>query len=447
LSCCKAEDYKWCLDLPDDCKDVYKDDEGKKYCVFHAPQGEKRKSVEEFNKLVFERINQAITCNDPCDLSGTIFEGDINFKQFDEYKPLPHIIFVGATFTGETTFSYATFSWKADFSWAIFNKDTYFWGTTFTERAYFVSSEFREMAGFLWATFRGRTYFMWTKFNGRVNFSEATFSGESGEIIFREVKLIGNKDTKGVDFGSAKIKDKVIFKNVDLKRVSFLDTDLRRIDFINCTWHEKRRRYVLYDELELLKKIRDGDKETRDLLHRLWQRLKCEWNGFKKEEIENVEILYRRLKQKYKEERDEPMASIWHYGEKEAFRKKSRLRRFNPISLSNLYWLSSGYAERPVRAGIMLLLLIIGISILLPLSGPLKGWPYGIQEVKELTDIKDLRTLGVLILNTLQYATFQKEPYLEPVTLLGGYLKLLARILIPLQATLFALAVRNKLRR
>jgi len=47
--------------------------------------------------------------------------------------------------------------------------------------------------------------------------------------------------------------------------------------------------------------------------------------------------------------------------EKEMFRKSHPLRRFLP-SISTLYWLSSGYGERPVRAEIFLLLVLINCS-------------------------------------------------------------------------------------
>ena len=101
------------------------------------------------------------------------------------------------------------------------------------------------------------------------------------------------------------------------------------------------------------------------------------------------------------------------------------------MSLSNLYWLSNGYGERPVRAGIGLIFLIIILSVLTSMSGlkpPEEGF-------------------AAIILNTLQYATLQKATLLEPVSLTGAYLKLLTQILIPLQTALFALAIKNRLKR
>ncbi|HCL81135.1 MAG TPA: hypothetical protein DHW81_02555 [Nitrospiraceae bacterium] len=133
------------------------------------------------------------------------------------------------------------------------------------------------------------------------------------------------------------------------------------------------------------------------------------------------------------------------------FRKGSRRIRFNPASLSNLYWLSSGYGERPVRAGNVLLLLILTLSVLFGSAGlepnpSLNGNPaYEINKIKSLSDM--LSHLWGIILNTLQYATFEKVPDYVPKTIYGATLKFVVKILIPLQAALFALAIRNRFRR
>lgn len=597
MPCCKAEKYSWCKDLP---VVDHGEEEENEYCIFHAPQGKKGVSVEKFNKLVFERIENAKTKGEQCDLSGTIFEGKISFGQFNKEKPLPEIDFTEAifsrevdftkvTFSGKTNFSRATFggtglgfpSAAADFSDAIFKSETFFTWCTFSESAYFTRATFsrkvnfietifsewacftnvkcRGMADFLVAEFRGMadffrasfgevgftgvtfkgeanfieaafgevTYFRRAifsgtaefrkaKFTGMVDFEKATFNDETyfkgttfsgvgltgaifnrnvnfkegilekisikrvtfnGSVnfrtaIFREVDFIentfgetnferatfskvglrevtfsgkvnfieatfngeayifGKTFTIGADFKTLNIKEKVRLEKVNLEKVSFLDTDLRRMDFINCDWPKKEGRNVLYDEIELFKKGKG--KDFRD-------------------KIKKVEILYRMLKQKYKEEHNEIEVSNWHYGEKEMYRKSSLFRRYFPLSLSNLYWLSSGYGERPVRSGIVLLLLILAITVLSGLAGldpnPLNGSSYGINKIEGWADIMNFKNLRALFLNTLQYATFEKEPDFIHKTIYGGYLKLAARILIPLQAALFALAVRNRFRR
>lgn len=139
---------------------------------------------------------------------------------------------------------------------------------------------------------------------------------------------------------------------------------MRNVDFKNCNWPEKYGRNILFDEIKLFGENKDIFKGS------LYEILINGWCGFKKDiacdknEIKKVELLYRRLKQKYTDEHDWPEVSNWHYGEKEMFRRSNLWRRFFPLSISNLYWLSSGYGERPVRAGGTLVCLVFGISFL-----------------------------------------------------------------------------------
>lgn len=271
--------------------------------------------------------------------------------------------------------------------------------------------------------------------------------------IQRKGKFYGSHIQRGANFKHLRIKEKILFEGSGLKKASFVDTDLRKIDFINCTWPKRFGRNLLYDEISLFAADRQPNPRFKG---RPSEILKQEWDGFKKdiscnkEATKKVEILYRMLKQKYKEEHNEYEVSDWHYGEKEMFRKGSYFRRFFPLSLSNLYWFSSGYGERPVRAGIVLIFLIIGVSILMTMSGlmPSTGDSvYSIDRIKGFDDILDLSKLKALILNTLQYATLQKEAIFKPESLSGAYLKLFAQILIPVQTALFALAIKNRFKR
>lgn len=524
MSCCKAEIYKWCED-----EDIIYKEDGKEYCIFHAPAGRKGESADEFNWLVFEIINKAIKKNKYCNLSGTIFEKDISFSRFNENTPFPPINFTSATFSGYTSFEGSSFSEEANFEgvtfnkWAFFKKaifgeganfsDTIFSGgtsfkkaifieganfekaifgndvtfdgeanfeeaifgkranfekATFTSYAFFLSATFRSEANFRQSTFFGEAYFTSATFDGKTIFHRAIFNKNSAfsSANFSEEVYFFGYTFSDILFNELSIKDKIRFEEVDITKASFLNTDLRKIDFINCTWPKKYGRDVLYDELNLFSKIDDGFEKDRNFLQRLKQRfkgsfpeiLKREWKGFKrdlscnKEVINKVEILYRRLKQKYTDEHDQHEISNWHYGEKEMYRKGSRFRRLFLFSLSNLYWLSSGYGERAFRAGIVLFLLILSISVLFGISGLIpssKGIDYGISEIKieKWSDITNLCKFCFILLSTLQYATFGREPTFIPNTITGWYLHTAARIFIPLQAALFALAVRNRFRR
>jgi hypothetical protein len=121
------------------------------------------------------------------------------------------------------------------------------------------------------------------------------------------------------------------------------------------------------------------------------------------------------------------------------FRKSNRFRRFLP-SISTLYWLSSGYGERPVRAGIALFLLIIALSILFGITGIKSIDDSSIIEIKKWSDIWNFNYLKA----TIEYATFESKPNFIPE---NWFLKIAAKLLIPLQAALFALALRNRFRR
>ena len=224
---------------------------------------------------------------------------------------------------------------------------------------------------------------------------------------------------------------------------------MRNIDFINCEWQKQGGRDILYDEVLLF-----GEKGRG-----ISQKLKLWRSSFKQRdigEIKKVEILYRRLKQKYVDEHNWPEVSNWHYGEKEMLRKQTSwfelffiekkiftldfLNKIPKKLTYDLYWLSSGYGEMPVRAGITLGCLIFGISFFMYLSGfePSPNTPAWVK------DLKDYYKLFVHVLNTLQYITFLKEPIFKPASLFGEYLVLFSRILIPIQTALFVLAIRNR---
>lgn len=420
MACCKAEKYKWCKELDT----VYTDEEGKEYCVFHAPKGKKGVvNIEEFNDLIFTRMLEARNSKVICDLSGTIFSQPINFEQFCDKNYLSAI-----------NLSQTIFCDRANFRGIIIKGDVNFEGVTFTGNAYFLLTRFIDNA-----------YFGGAVFNGTANFSSKSdiwklkFSGDpSLEMVVRKGAAQLKTFTRMADFMMTKFREDTSFKGcsskgiirfeeVDLARVSFLETNLREFNFVRCTWPQKFGRNVLYDE------IRPTSKN--------WTK-----------SFEKVEELYRQLKQKYKEERNEPEVSNWHYGEKEMFRKKRWFRRRNPFSLSNLYWASSGYGENPILAGIILLLLFILITTgmnffgLIPFGN--EKSVFGFTEINGFSGSFDWGKFKLLVFNTIQYTLFFKTPFFKPETINGYIIQaIFTRLLIPIQATLFAFALRNKFRR
>jgi uncharacterized protein YjbI with pentapeptide repeats len=469
VPCCKAKKYGWCKDL----RSLWASVDYKEYCVFHAPEADKGQTPENFNKLVHEKIQEAIDNNAECDLSGTIFPWHIDFSHFNKDNPFPQVYFNNvvfqkganfdkATFSGDVSFDGSTFSWdarffntdfkknasftratftgRASFTEANFSETAFFYETTFRKTAHFYNTTFREVAHFYSTSFRenaifikanfkkvGYAHFSDAIFSKEANFINATFSGDvkftkgifNGDVYFRTTKF-----ENSLYLGWCSIKTSMYFEGVDLSNVSFLDSNPLRMHFTNCTWPQRFGRNALSDEV----KPKDG-----------------------KLPFDKVEYLYRRLKQKYKEEHNETEASNWHYGEKEMFRKKKWWRRYNPVSFSNLYWFSSGYGERPIRAGLVILLLFVAVTILMSLFGldPKNGMSlYGVEPIKGFSSVFEPKKFWLLINNTIQHALFVRDTYFIPQSLAGSIiLTLSTKLIMPIQTALFVLALRNKFRR
>ncbi len=467
MPCCKAKKYKWCSSL--NAISYY---DGKEYCIYHVPEEWKGMESEKFNELVFKKIQTAKNSDKQCDLSGTVFAGPIDFSQYNERGSLPFINFQEVMFGGDANFGNVTFDKEVRFDKAIFKKSVSFAHAWFKGRASFSEATFLKKASWLGAKFDQETTFLLAifaeyagftgiTFNSLVNFQYATFKGEvgvggtfNGKVNFRQVTFGGNAEFRGTfskevsfywstfkaeadfrkisfhhttDFSQCSIEKTLLFVEVDLSYCSFLDCNIHNCQFTLCKWPRIRGRIALYDEKE------------------------------KEPSYERIEELYRQLKRKYKEEHNEQEASRWHYFEKEMYRKKKWWRRFNPFSFSNLYWVSSGYGERPVRAGIILLLLFVSLvlsSIYLGLVSSSGNPVYGVTALKgfsavfESKFVPELEKIGILFYNTIQYALFFKTPFFKPETLSGDIvLTIFSKLLIPIQTALFIFALRNKFRR
>ncbi len=72
----------------------------------------------------------------------------------------------------------------------------------------------------------------------------------------------------------------------------------------------------------------------------------------------------------------------------------------------------------------------------------------GVTEIKGFTWAIDWTKLRLLIYSTIQYALFSKAPFFEAQGDTGTIiLTLSTKLLLPIQATLFVVALRNKFRR
>jgi hypothetical protein len=71
-----------------------------------------------------------------------------------------------------------------------------------------------------------------------------------------------------------------------------------------------------------------------------------------------VQDLYQQLKRNFENQGSYTEAGDFYYGEMECYRKSSWARRYLP-SLINLYRISSGDGQRYIRAGIVLILMLL----------------------------------------------------------------------------------------
>lgn len=381
MKCTKCIEHKW-MDAQES---VYTDAEGIEYCEFHAPSGHKGISNEEFKIRVASRITDILDVailegtTSPCNFSGTIFSCEIFFHIRKFNNRLHEISFDYCVFEGKAHFELINFEHRATFSYAEFKDVACFMASVFAKDVSFVHTIF------CFAEFHG------TVFMGKVSFSKTVFADNA------------------TFFACEAGDNKIIIHDVDassLEKIDFTSREVEYIDFIECRFNIA------------LKPERTG-------LHL------------------RAEELYRSLKQKAARKHDQPMVSEWHYREKLMFMRQKWYRRFVPITPTWLYWASSGFGERSVRAWWILVGLCF-VSFLL----------FGYEKLFEVTRSSnpDWMLLGTVfdewslcvpfIQAGIKGAAIITE--LEPWKIRTAWV---FQILIAIQASLFAFALRNRFRR
>lgn len=357
-----------------------------------------------------------------------------------------HTDFSGQKFTKDADFYWATFQ-KADFSGTIFQKSNFsgarfqvarfiranfqradFSGASFQE-AFFFEGTFQEASFF--ATCFQKAFFTGAKINGPITLSFI----RSGELT--EVNHPWPAHLLFLQFGE---KGWLRLQHLSLAKVQFTRTDLRRVEFDQVTWGRKWWRDVVYDEILLHQ--RRWAYITYVLNYGwLWgKRIPCEKIRPKKPTYADfgpVERLYRQLKSNYNKEEDYKRVGDFHYGEMEMHRRGSPWRQWLPFSWLNLYRVLSGYGERPLRAFIWLVLLIPAWAVLVQWLGIDPSGPQAPT------------TYWQTLLFIFEKATLQRPPWADipSINCVGKFLASLSVLLLPGQAALFILALRNRLGR
>lgn len=392
-------------------------------------------SLEEFNKLVLEKINKP---NDTTEvvLSGTIFPGDIDFKDSIGGK-----VSKSVDVSKSIDLKLSQFYGAANFSNINFKKEVKLNESVFYAKAGFEETCFNEDVDFEKTEFKISTFFVGTEFNEQVNFKDATFVEET--FFKMDVPVedeFGDMFKGDTDFTSVKIDNSVRFENLIVSKIKFLDTDVGKIDYINCEKIEKHDWFswklffvfkdlvfgkyrTFYDEIVYDKKLH-GEKGVKKI---------------KSNYLKKIETLQRKMKERFTRDQNWGIVSEHHYGEKIAIRRRLWVDKDRVNLTANvMYWLSSGYNERPIRAIVVLLLMVVGLGML---GSENSDWNNIMNGAEFLPFIKT-KGLEVLML--------KENLEIIPIKEVSGWTRagvMAMQTLITIQITLVIMSVRNKLRR
>lgn len=455
------------------------------FCILHSQ--DKAKDPAAFKTAILDLWNQEDSKS--YNFSGVFFPGsfDLDFFRDRKFEKTAYFIratfaewadFSGVIFTERANFSEAffgnkaifhkaTFNEAADFSWTTFNDGAIFKDAVFIKEAVFsmaafngwtqFEATFKEVALFSQAKFNIETYFSKSIFTKGADFSIATFKGEThfNECIFIEDAVLnfiktnisglvliwainhpeydGQQKSFNGEFQNLIVSPGGLlrFKDLYLDHSIFEWSDLRPVEFHNVQWYLYRGRQAIYDEVLLRK-----DEKKKPWFWTWLSRYApyadppSPWP----DRYGEVERLYRDLQKNYEKARDYKKMGDFHYGEMEMHRRASKWRWF-PFYWYNLYWFLSGYGERPSRALGWLVVFLVGLAGLV--------WGLGL----EVANPPHIAGFGDSFIYLLQKATLQRPTWAEPVGFWGKLVAGLSVLLIPGQAALFLLALRNRLGR
>ncbi len=397
------------------------------YCILHN-----NKNLEDKN--LFQRVFQILmklynSCENDFHFEGIRFPDDLDlsYKLFDK-----NTYFVGAEFKGRVDFSSTRFNGVAFFRNCIFHQTANFGKAKFFKRANFRLIKFMENVTFQSARFVRQADFGLTEFKSEASFNLTTFENSARFPLTKFSALSGCIRFTNTRFLKP---GEILFAQNDFQKVLFRYTDLSLIKFENVKWPKKskregRRRY-LADEVD----IKNKSYRTH---------------------YEDVRILYLQLKRNFEERKNFLEAGDFYYGEMECYRKSNNFRRYFPLNFVNLFRISSGYGQRYIRAGIVLLLLLVTFASahmvwgLEPAGNQEEYQPIqyksSIASENLSTTISDFFKSTIYCIQVLTRISGSDRLY-RPVSFRGEALNSIFSILIYLQAVFFALALRRHFKR
>ena len=390
-------------------------------CILHShDEGKDPGAFREALRAIWDQEDQ-----ERYNFSMVFFPGPFDLDYFfDSHEFKKPVNLFGVTFTEVANFSGANFTREAVFSMVTFTKGASFSFATFEDGAYFAETTFLKGASFFRTTFSKESQFLWTTFMEEAEFTMAIIDGR---VIFQARNPAGELEPpralqgrfRNLEFSLGAV---LRFQSLSLAETQFAGTDLRRVEFHHVQWHPYRGRQAIYEEV-LLRQKGLIISICADTPPSLWT-----------DSYGEVERLYRDLQENYEKARDYKRMGDFHYGEMEMHRLDAKWHWF-PFYWYNLYWLLSGYGERPSRA--------LGWLAGFLLALPLLVWGVGLDRVAGGASPGFLETFTYIF----EKATFQRPPLLANLNLWGRFISNLSLLIIPGQAALFLLALRNRLGR
>lgn len=401
------------------------------FCILHA-EGEKsttafnnaleehRKTSSDFRHFVFPTAQfRGDRFDGLAQFSHATFPPDSDFSEvhfaqavdFSDAHFTGNAFFQDAKFDHGATFTFSRFAGQVSFDSATFSANADLAGTTFAGPLSLIKTHFAKRTSFGGAEFTGRVEFIRTTFGSVTSFcfaifrQQALFQGDPEALILHE---------SAVDFRFAiGITETIRFRNADLRRCRFDGTDCRRIEFTNVCWARQRGRVAIFDEIVL----RNGPEP------------RSHWTS--------VERLYRELKQNHEDRRDYERAGDFHYGEKE-------MRRRGPDTPAGLrgilflYWLLSGYGERILRPLSWAIGLLLYCAVVYILGG---------VALAESNITLAFADLPQALRYSFEVMFFLSPDDLVPRSPAGQWLRAIEAVLGPIFLGLFAVALRQRLKR
>jgi hypothetical protein len=400
-------------------------------CILHEPN--ENKDIDLFSQFFMAHIKIHFCSQRDIVFSNVHFPITIKFES-DIVEVENRLSFVSSTFHKGIDFSKKTFKKRinfekciikgtADFSKTKFVHGANFGRSKFQNEAIFEDATFEEGAGFWRTEFHDNTTFLRTRFREYARFMTSTFPVPPKYIRFMNTHF--DKPTL------------VLFADLDLSGTLFRWTDLTELKFENVRWpitskYSGARRYIA-DEFFDWKNDKKHSPYSID------------------QYFDYVQDVYQQLKRNFEERRSHAEAGDFFYGEMECRRKASYETKYLPTWI-NLYRISSGYGQRYIRAGFILLLLVMIFAtshMLFGLQATTENSEYSkIHYSTKLNFSQSKSYFDELMATTIyciEVLTRQEEHdrLFKPITIWGEALNVAFSIIVYVQTLFFVLALRR----